>query len=105
MLAAPFPPTSVERLSETLAGIAWEAVFVDDDSPNGTAYLMRSLARRRPNIRYLQRIGRRGLASACVEGVMSSAAPYVAIMDADLQQDESLHRKCSRHCVRNASIS
>jgi dolichol-phosphate mannosyltransferase len=83
-------PILLDRLSATLVGIAWEAVFVDDDSPDGTADLVRSLARRHPNVRCLHRIGRRGLASACVEGVMSSAAPYVAIMDADLQHDESL---------------
>ena len=41
-------------------------------------------------MRCLQRIGRRGLASACVEGVLSSAAPYIAVMDADLQHDEAL---------------
>jgi dolichol-phosphate mannosyltransferase len=83
-------PVLLERLSATLVGIAWEVVFVDDDSPDGTADLVRSLTRRHPNVRCLHRIGRRGLASACVEGVMSSAAPYVAIMDADLQHDESL---------------
>jgi dolichol-phosphate mannosyltransferase len=83
-------PLLVERLVGALAGIAWEAVFVDDDSPDGTADAVRALARRLPNIRCLQRIGRRGLASACVEGVLSSAAPYVGVMDADLQHDERL---------------
>ena len=79
-----------ERLQAVLDGIAWEVVFVDDDSPDGTAEAVRALARRHPNVRCLQRIGRRGLASACVEGVLSSAAPYIAIMDADLQHDETL---------------
>jgi dolichol-phosphate mannosyltransferase len=83
-------PILLERLSAVLTGIAWEAVFVDDDSPDGTADLLRAFARKHPNVRCLQRIGRRGLASACVEGVLSSAAPYVAIMDADLQHDETL---------------
>jgi dolichol-phosphate mannosyltransferase len=80
----------VERLFQALAGIAWEVVFVDDDSTDGTADLVRELARRYPNVRCLQRLGRRGLASACIEGVLSSAAPFVAVMDADLQHDESL---------------
>jgi dolichol-phosphate mannosyltransferase len=80
----------VERLGAALAGVAWEVVFVDDDSPDGTADALRALARRYPNVRCLQRIGRRGLASACVEGVLSSGAPYVAVMDADLQHDEAL---------------
>jgi dolichol-phosphate mannosyltransferase len=80
----------VERLGRVLEGIAWEVVFVDDDSPDGTAEAVRALARRHPNVRCMQRIGRRGLASACVEGVLSSAAPYIAVMDADLQHDESV---------------
>src|SRR6516165_10947266 len=80
----------VERLGAVLAGVAWEVVFVDDDSPDGTADAVRALARRHANVRCLQRLGRRGLASACVEGILSSAAPFVAVLDGDLQHDESL---------------
>ena len=80
----------LERLSTVLAGIAWEAIFVDDDSPDDTAGAIRAVARRDGRVRCLQRIGRRGLSSACIEGILASAAPYVAVMDADLQHDESL---------------
>jgi len=80
----------VDRLEKALSGIAWEVVFVDDDSRDGTADAVRALARDRANVRCLQRIGRRGLASACVEGILSSAAPYVAVLDGDLQHDESI---------------
>lgn len=80
----------VARLGRVLDGVAWEVVFVDDDSPDGTAAAVRSLARRDPRVRVLQRIGRRGLSSACIEGMLATAAPYVAVMDADLQHDEAL---------------
>ncbi|MGH7030304.1 MAG: glycosyltransferase [Stellaceae bacterium] len=80
----------VERLAAALSGIRWEAVFVDDDSPDGTADAVRALAQRRANIRCLHRVGRRGLASACIEGAHSTCAPYLAMMDADLQHDEAL---------------
>jgi len=83
-------PIVVQRLNRVLAGIAWEAIFVDDDSPDGTADVVRALARTQGNIRVLQRLGRRGLSSACVEGILSSAAPYAAVMDGDLQHDENL---------------
>jgi len=83
-------PLVVERLNQALAGLSWEAIFVDDDSPDGTADAVRALARRQVNIRCVQRLGRRGLASACIEGILSSAAPYVAVMDGDLQHDEKL---------------
>lgn len=80
----------VDRLAKTLAGIRYEIIFVDDDSPDGTAGRVRSLARDHANIRVLQRIGRRGLASACIEGILAASAPFVAVMDADLQHDESI---------------
>lgn len=80
----------VAQLDAALAGIAWEVVFVDDDSPDGTAQIARALARVDPRVRCLRRIGRRGLASAVIEGALSSSAAYIAVMDGDLQHDETL---------------
>ena len=83
-------PLLVERLAKVLAGIVWEVVFVDDDSPDGTADVVRGLALRDGRVRVIERIGRRGLSSATVEGVLSSAAPCFAVMDADLQHDDTV---------------
>src|SRR6185369_2322784 len=83
-------PIVIDRLNRALAGISWEAIFVDDDSPDDTAEAVRAEARRQGNVRCVQRLGRRGLSSACIEGVLSSAAPYIAVMDGDLQHDETL---------------
>ncbi|UFN51022.1 glycosyltransferase family 2 protein [Roseomonas sp. OT10] len=80
----------VTRLEAALSGVAWEAVFVDDDSPDGTAAAVKAIAARDSRVRCLRRVGRRGLSSACVEGILSSAAPYVAVMDGDLQHDERI---------------
>ena len=80
----------VERLEKALAGIHYEVIFVDDDSPDGTADAVRRVAERHDNVRVLHRIGRRGLSSACIEGILAASAPYVAVMDADLQHDESI---------------
>jgi len=79
-----------ERLDRVLAGIAWEVVFVDDDSPDETADAVRALGQSDPRVRVIRRIGRRGLSSACVEGVLSSSAPYFAVIDADLQHDDTI---------------
>ena len=78
-----------DKLAAALAGTSWEMIVVDDDSPDGTAELARELALQHPNFRGLHRIGRRGLSSACIEGAASSAAPYVAVIDADHQHDET----------------
>jgi dolichol-phosphate mannosyltransferase len=79
----------IARLDAALAGIAWEAVFVDDDSPDGTAAAVRDFAARDGRIRCIRRVGRRGLASAVIEGALSSSATYVGVIDGDLQHDET----------------
>jgi dolichol-phosphate mannosyltransferase len=78
----------VRRLDLALAGVRWEAIFVDDNSPDGTAAAVKEIGMGDPRVRCLLRIGRRGLAGACIEGMLSSAAPFVAVIDADLQHDE-----------------
>jgi dolichol-phosphate mannosyltransferase len=80
----------VARLDCCLASVAWEIVFVDDDSRDGTLDLLREVSRADARVRFLHRIGRRGLASAVVEGVLATNSPIVAVMDCDLQHDETL---------------
>ncbi|WP_158669732.1 glycosyltransferase [Bradyrhizobium guangdongense] len=77
------------RLEATLANVAWEVVFVDDNSPDGTWDVVRALAQHDSRVRCVRRIGRRGLSGACIEGILASSAPYVAVIDADLQHDET----------------
>lgn len=80
----------LDRLRAVLGEQGWEVVFVDDDSPDETAALVRSIARTDSRVRCVQRVGRRGLSSACVEGMLATAAPCIAVMDADLQHDETI---------------
>jgi len=80
----------LEHLEQALGDIRYEVIFVDDDSRDGTADLVRSIALRDPKVRIVHRVNRRGLSSACIEGMMSSASPYLAVMDADLQHDERI---------------
>jgi dolichol-phosphate mannosyltransferase len=80
----------VELLDTVLDTVSWEVIFVDDDSSDGTAERIREISRRDRRVRCLQRIGRRGLTTACIEGALATSAPYIAIMDADMQHDEKL---------------
>lgn len=83
-------PALVQRLDRCLDGIRWELVVVDDDSPDGTADLVRRLGQEDARVRCIHRLGRRGLASACIEGMLATTAPCLAVMDGDLQHDETL---------------
>jgi dolichol-phosphate mannosyltransferase len=78
------------KLREALRGLPWEVVFVDDNSPDDTAGQARALSRMDPRVRCIRRIGRRGLASACIEGTLATSSPYVAVIDGDMQHDERL---------------
>ena len=79
----------IAALDAALAGIAWEAIFVDDDSRDGTPEEVERFARQRANIRLIRRIGRKGLSAAVIEGFLATTAPVVAVVDADMQHDES----------------
>lgn len=80
----------VFRLGNALKDIPWDVIFVDDDSTDGTRDIIHSLAMAGAPVRCLHRIGRKGLSSACLEGILATDAEVVAVMDADLQHDESL---------------
>jgi dolichol-phosphate mannosyltransferase len=80
----------VDLLDTALDTVSWEVIFVDDDSADGTAERVRELGRRDRRVRCLQRLERRGLATACIEGALAASAPYIAVMDADMQHDEKL---------------
>src|ERR1700759_1509102 len=82
-------PKLYRKLEAALAGIAWEVIFVDDNSPDGTWDVGRGLAQQDRRVRCIRRIGRRGLSGACIEGILASSAPCAAVMDADLQHDEA----------------
>lgn len=83
-------PRLLDALEKALHGLDWETIVVVDDAFDGSEEVVRERAQRDPRVRCLHRIGRRGLASACIEGMLASSAPYVAVMDADLQHDETL---------------
>ena len=83
-------PILINRLAAALSDIPWEVIFVDDDSPDGTSAVVKEIAATNPRVRCIRRLARRGLAGACIEGILASHATYVAVMDGDLQHDETV---------------
>lgn len=80
----------VERLRTALIDVRFEIIIVDDNSPDGTADTARNLGQIDARVRCIQRIGRRGLSSAVIEGMLATSAPLVAVIDGDLQHDETV---------------
>jgi dolichol-phosphate mannosyltransferase len=83
-------PQLLQALEQALVGLDWETIIVVDDAYDGSEVLVRERAQQDRRVRCVHRIGRRGLASACIEGMLASTAPYVVVIDADLQHDETL---------------
>ncbi len=79
-----------EKVTAALRGLPFEFIVVDDNSPDGTAEVVKQMAREHQNVRCIHRIGRRGLSSAVVEGISATSAPYFAVIDGDLQHDETI---------------
>ncbi|MEN0002117.1 MAG: glycosyltransferase family 2 protein [Pseudomonadota bacterium] len=82
-------PLIVDKIGDALGDVPHEIIVVDDDSPDGTAQVTRSLVAKHPHVRCIRRVNRRGLSGACVEGMMAASSPVVVVMDADMQHDET----------------
>lgn len=93
-----------EKVALALGNTSWEMIVVDDNSPDGTADVVNELSRVYANIRCVRRFGRRGLASACIEGMAVTSAPYVAVIDADHQHDETILPKMLEKALAGADL-
>lgn len=93
-----------DRLKHALGTATWEVIFVDDDSPDGTARVVRDLSQTDGRVRCIRRIHRRGLAGACIEGILASSGRIVAVIDGDLQHDESILPEMLGHVRGGADL-
>jgi dolichol-phosphate mannosyltransferase len=80
-------PILVPRLAELLRDVRHEIIVVDDDSPDGTWRVAEELGDRFDEVRVVRRIGRRGLASAVIEGFLAAKGAVLVAADADGQHD------------------
>jgi dolichol-phosphate mannosyltransferase len=92
---------AIERLDRALKGIAWEVIYVDDNSPDGTADTVRAIGRTDPRVRCIRRFHRRSRAGACLEGMLAAQGEFVVEFDGDLQHDEKIIPRMIDHLRRN----
>ena len=98
-------PILFDRLKNVLAGESWELIVVDDNSPDGTSDIAFSLAASDPRLRCIRRVNRLGLAGAVIEGILSSSADFVAVIDADMQHDERVLAKMRQALADGADLA
>lgn len=77
----------VAEIAVALEGRAYEMIFVDDASRDGTAPALKELAGAYPRLRVLRHHDNAGQSRAIRSGVLAARAPVVATLDGDGQND------------------
>ena len=94
-------PHLFKRIDQSLPGINYEIIIVDDNSPDGTADMARKLSSSYL-IKVIVRQGKLGLGTAVVTGFGNASGDYLAVIDADLQHPPELLSELLQQ-VRNGS--
>jgi dolichol-phosphate mannosyltransferase len=89
----------LSRINESLSGVDYEVVVVDDNSPDGTAERVMELSSKYP-VKLVRRAGKLGLSSAILDGVKVCSGDYVVVMDADLQHPPEVIKELLRNAGR-----
>ena len=82
----------IDEIEEHLsaAQITYELVVVDDNSPDGTAQIVRDRMAQDPQVTLFVRTQERGLATAIKHGIRNSNGQVVAVMDTDFNHDPKM---------------
>jgi len=75
------------RRAADSTGRPWEAVFVDDCSTDRSLEIIRGLAGRHPEVRYVAFARNRGQSAAFCAGFDAADSQVIVTMDSDLQND------------------
>jgi len=80
----------LHKLESALIGHQYEAIVVDDDSPDQTWKIAQELSVGKPYLKVLHRKTKKGLSSAVIDGFKEASGRYLAVIDADMQHDERI---------------
>ena len=81
-------PELIREMEQSLSACsAWEVLFIDDGSSDGSTEWMADLCTRNSNFKLIQFYRNYGKAAALSEGFKVAGGEYIITMDADLQDD------------------
>ena len=85
-------PKAIDIISKNLYEYKnqFEIIVVDDDSPDKTYQLVKSISEEKPWVHLIHRVQEKGLSSAIVSGFSSANGGFLVVMDADMQHDAAI---------------
>ena len=98
----------VEKLTGLLDRICpndYELIIVDDDSPDQTWEIARSLLCKYPNLRLMRRTAERGLSTAVIRGWQASRGRLLGVIDGDLQHPPEVLEKLLGELVSGSDLA
>ena len=98
----------VEKLTGLLDRICpndYELIIVDDDSPDQTWEIARSLLCEYPNLRVMRRTTERGLSTAVIRGWQASRGRLLGVIDGDLQHPPEVLEKLLGELVSGSDLA
>jgi dolichol-phosphate mannosyltransferase len=95
----------LDSVLDTIAGLTYEIIVVDDDSPDHTWEIAIEKRREHPCVRVLRRQGERGLATAVFRGWQVARGEILGVMDADLQHPPEVMNALMTAIDRGADLA
>ena len=81
---------AISNVQKSISEYSFEILFVDDGSKDNTLSIIKNLAQKNSDIKYISFSRNFGKEAAIYAGLKASSGDYVAIMDADLQDPPQL---------------
>ncbi len=83
-------PILIERLHDALGDTPHEIIVADDDSPDRTWEVAEQIAATDASVSVMRRFHDPGLSASVLDGMTMAKGDVLAVIDADLQHDESI---------------
>jgi dolichol-phosphate mannosyltransferase len=90
---------------DSIAGLNYEIIVVDDDSPDRTWEIAERVGESHTQVRVLRRETERGLSTAVIRGWQIARGRILGVMDADLQHPPEVTERLWKEVARGADLA